>query len=145
MNELALFNDLFNDFGDDGYMMPSFNWKKTFPKVDVKEGKDSYILQMDLPGKTEKDVNVELNNNVLTISSVEESETKNENKDDKKNKKDGKYLVHERTYSKFERSFTLPDDVNGENISASVKDGVLTVTMPRQALSSPKHIAITAA
>lgn len=136
MNELTLFNDLFNYFGDDGYMMPSFNWKKTFPKVDVKEGKDSYILQMDLPGKTEKDVNVELNNNVLTISS-KELETKNENK------KDGKYLVHERTYSKFERSFALPDDVNGENISASVEDGVLTVKMPRQALYSPKHIAIT--
>lgn len=141
MNELSLFNDLFDDFGDDGYLMPSFNWKKTFPKVDVKEGKDSYILQMDVPGKTEKDVNIELKHNVLTISSVEETETK----DDKKKKNDGKYLVRERTYSKFERSFTLPEDVNGENISAQVKDGILTVTMPRHALAEPKHIAITSA
>lgn len=141
MNELSLFNDLFDDFGDDGYLMPSFNWKKSFPKVDVKEGKDSYILQMDVPGKTEKDVNIELKHNVLTISSVEETETK----DDKKKKNDGKYLVRERTYSKFERSFTLPEDVNGENISAQVKDGILTVTMPRHALAEPKHIAITSA
>lgn len=141
MNELSLFNDLFDDFGDDGYLMPSFNWKKSFPKVDVKEGKDSYILQMDVPGKTEKDVNIELKHNVLTISSVEETETK----DDKKKKNDGKYLVRERTYSKFERSFTLPEDVNGEKISAQVKDGILTVTMPRHALAEPKHIAITSA
>lgn len=141
MNELSLFNDLFDDFGDDGYLMPSFNWKKSFPKVDVKEGKDSYILQMDVPGKTEKDVNIELKHNVLTISSVEETETK----DDKKKKNDGKYLVRERTFSKFERSFTLPEDVNGENISAQVKDGILTVTMPRHALAEPKHIAITSA
>lgn len=141
MNELSLFNDLFDDFGDDGYLMPSFNWKKSFPKVDVKEGKDSYILQMDVPGKTEKDVNIELKHNVLAISSVEETETK----DDKKKKNDGKYLVRERTYSKFERSFTLPEDVNGEDISAQVKDGILTVTMPRHALAEPKHIAITSA
>lgn len=141
MNELSLFNDLFDDFGDDGYLMPSFNWKKSFPKVDVKEGKDSYILQMDVPGKTEKDVNIELKHNILTISSVEETETK----DDKKKKNDGKYLVRERTYSKFERSFTLPEDVNGEDISAQVKDGILTVTMPRHALAEPKHIAITSA
>lgn len=141
MNELSLFNDLFDDFGDDGYLMPSFSWKKSFPKVDVKEGKDSYILQMDLPGKTEKDVNIELKHNILSISSVEKTETK----DDKKNHHDGKYLVRERTYSKFERSFTLPEDVNGENISAKVKDGVLTVTMPRHALAEPKHIAITSA
>lgn len=145
MNELALFNDFFNDFDDDRYLLPSFSLKKSFPKVDVKEGKDAYTLHMDLPGKNEKDVKVELKHNVLTISSVEETETKDEDKDDKKNaKKDNeKYLVRERTYSRFERSFTLPSDVNGDDISAKVKDGVLTVTMPRRALAETKNIAIT--
>ena len=50
MNELALFNDLFDGFGDDGFLMPSFNYKKVFaPKVDVKEEKDEYSMEMDLP------------------------------------------------------------------------------------------------
>ncbi len=142
MNELALFHNLFDDFGDDGFLMPSFNVKKVFqsPKVDVKEDEKAYTLEMDLPGKTEKDVNVELNRNVLTISSVKEE--KKEDKSDKKDK--DKWLVRERVYSQFSRSFTLPEDVDAENLSASVKNGVLTVSMPRKAVATPKRIAITA-
>lgn len=145
MNELALFNDLFNGFDDDAYL-PSFNFKKAFhtPKVDVKENKDNYSLEMDLPGKSEKDVNVELNGNVLTISSEHESK-KDENEGKGKNEKDGsKWLIHERSYSKFSRSFTLPDDVDAARLSANVKNGVLTVTMPRKVLAESKKIAITA-
>lgn len=145
MNELALFNDLFNGFDDDAYL-PSFNFKKAFhtPKVDVKENKDNYSLEMDLPGKSEKDVNVELNGNVLTISSEHESK-KDENEGKGKNEKDGtKWLIHERSYSKFSRSFTLPDDVDASKLTANVKNGVLTVTMPRKALAESKKIAITA-
>ncbi len=147
MNELALFNDLFDGFGDDGYIMPSFNLKKAFvaPKVDVKEDKDAYTLEMDLPGKTEKDIKIELNRNVLTISSEEKSE-KEEKKEEKAEAKEaGKYLIKERTYSKFSRSFTLPEDVDSEKLTAKVTNGVLSVTMPRRALAAPKHIAITAA
>lgn len=144
MNELALFNDLFGDFADDGYMMPSINWKKVFqaPKVDIKEDSGTYTLQMDLPGKTDKDVKIELNHNVLTISS-EKSEDKKEEKSGKK--EDGKWLVKERSYQKFSRSFTLPDDVEAEKVAAEVKNGVLTVTMPRKALPAPKRIAIKSA
>lgn len=144
MNELALFNDLFGDFADDGYMMPSINLKKVFqaPKVDIKENSDAYTLQMDLPGKTDKDVKIELNHNVLTISS-EKSEDKKEEKSEKK--EDGKWLVKERSYQKFSRSFTLPDDVEAEKVAAEVKNGVLTVTMPRKALPAPKRISIKSA
>ena len=143
MNELALFNDLFDGFGDDGFLMPSFNYKKAFisPKVDVKEDKDAYIMEMDLPGMSDKDVDIELDRNVLTISSKKEDK-----KDEKKEEKDGaKWLIHERSAMQFTRSFTLPEDVDSENLSAHVKDGILTVTMPRKALASPKRIAITAA
>ncbi len=149
MNELTLFNDLFDDFEDDSYL-PSLNFKKVFqtPKVDVKEEKDAYTLLMDLPGKSEKDVNIELNNNVLTISS--ETETKEDAKEAKKEaklekKNEGRWLIKERSYSKFSRSFTLPDDVDSEKLSAAVKNGVLTVTMPRHELAAPKRIAITCA
>lgn len=146
MNELALFNNLFDDWDDDCYALPSFNFKKAFqvPKVDVKEGKDAYTLQMDLPGKTDKDVNIELNNKVLTISS--ENETKEDKKEEKAENKEGiKYLIKERSYSKFSRSFTLPEDVDSEKLTAKVQNGVLTVTMPRHAITAPKRIAITCA
>jgi len=147
MNELSLFNDLFDGFGDDGYLMPSFNFKKALvtPKVDVREEKNTYILEMDLPGKTEKDVNIELNSNVLTISSESKSE-KEEKKEEKAEEKNaGKYLIKERSFCKFARSFTLPDDVDLEKLSAKVNNGVLSVIMPRKALAEPRRIAITAA
>ena len=141
MNDLALFNDLLNDFGDDGYTMPAFSYKKMFhmPKVDVKENKENYTLTMDMPGKTDKDVDIELNQNVLTVSSKDE--VKKEEKSDKKD--EAKWLIRERTVSSFKRSFTLPDDVDSEKLTANVKNGVLTVSMPRKALAQPKHIAIT--
>lgn len=147
MNELSLFNDLFDGFGDDGFLMPSFNYKKAFvsPRVDIKENKDAYIMDMDLPGKTDKDINIEFNNNVLTISSESKSE-KEEKKEEKAEAKEApKYLLKERSYSKFSRSFTLPDDVEADKISAKVENGVLHVDMPRKALSTPRKIAITAA
>lgn len=175
MNDLALFNNFFDDFEDDGFGMPSFNFNnfRNFhtPKVDVKENKDAYTLQMDVPEKTDKDVKVELNHNVLTISSENETEVEKDESSNDKNEKsveksaenstqnekvskedkgsgkkdNGKWLVKERTYSKFTRSFSLPEDVDCDKISAEVKNGVLSVKMPRHSLPSPKRIAISCA
>lgn len=144
MNDLALFNNIFDVFADD--RMPAINYKKVFysPKVDVSESKDAYTLQMDMPGKSENDVDIELNNNVLTISSLEESE-KEEKKEKSDKEKDIRWLIKERNSYKFSRSFTLPEDVDSEQLIANVKNGVLTVTMPRKALATPKKIAITCA
>ena len=139
MNELSLFNTFFNDaFGANG--LPEFNFHATpaVPKVDVKETKDNYLLEMDLPGRTEKDVNLELDHNVLTISSHKE-DTKEEHSG--KNEKET-WLIRERRVSDFSRRFTLPDDVNGEKVAATFKNGVLLVTIPRKALPPPKRIAI---
>ena len=150
MNDLSLFNSLFDDFGD-AYNLPSFSLKKAFysPKVDVKEDDSNYTLEMDLPGKTDKDVKIELDRNVLTISSEAES-AKEESSEDKKDKKakdenKEKWLIKERTYTQFSRSFTVPDDVDSEKLTANVKNGVLTVVMPRHAPPSPRRIAINCA
>jgi len=146
MNELALFNNLFDGL-EDGFLMPSFKVNKACfaPRVDVKEDTDAYILEMDLPGKTENDINIELHKNVLTIASEDKS-AKEEKKEEKAEAKEAsKYLIRERSYSKFSRSFTLPDDVDGEKLTAKVTNGVLTVTMPRKEIAAPRRIAITAA
>lgn len=149
MNDLALFNDLFN-FGDEGYNygLPSFTFKKAFqnPKVDVMENKDAYTLYMDLPGKTDKDVNIQLDRNVLTISSESKTE-KEENKDEKavEKKDETKWLIRERSFCHFSRSFTLPEDIDCEKLSAEVKNGILTVNMPRRPVAAPKRIEVTCA
>lgn len=135
MNDLSLFNSLFDD---DGVLSPRL-WNThtmSVPKVDVKETKDTYTLLMDLPGRTEGDVELSLKDNVLTISSAAES---------KKEEQDDTYLIRERSYSSFTRRFTLPDDVKGEAVNASFKNGVLEVTMPRNtAVSESRKIAINA-
>ncbi|MBQ9494168.1 MAG: Hsp20/alpha crystallin family protein [Treponema sp.] len=144
MTELALFNNFFDNALCDVVRDWDFGTSFAMPKVDVKEEKDAYTMHMDLPGMSENDVNVELDHNVLTISSHHEEST--EEKSDKKAKKDaGKYLIRERRVSEFTRRFTLPDDVNGEHVAASFKNGVLTVSIPRKELAAPKRIAITAA
>ena len=141
MNELSLFNNFFDDVLP---AMPDFTFTRTasLPKVDVKETKDSYDMYMDLPGMDEHDVNVELDHNVLKISSVH---TENAEKKNDKNEKEDKYLIRERRMMSFSRSFTLPDDVDGSKISATFKNGILALTMPRTSAPAPKKIAITAA
>ena len=141
MNELSLLNTIFGNAMDD---MNDYGFRTAYnvPNVDVKENKDSYTVEMDLPGRTEKDVDLELDHNVLTISS-----TKTEEKEDKKeNKEEGKakWLIKERRTSSFSRRFTLPDDVDAEHVQATFKNGVLNVNIPRKALAAPKKIAITA-
>lgn len=146
MNELSIFNTLFGDAFDEA-MRDQFTAQA--PSVDVKENKDSYTLEMDLPGRSEDDVELELDRGVLTISSKKEEtkETSSEDKAEKKNDKEepkSKWLIRERRTSSFSRRFTLPDDIDTENVQATFKNGVLNVNIPRKALAAPKKIAITA-
>lgn len=145
MNELSLFDSLFNNSMDDvfglGYRAAPV------PKVDVTETDGTYTLDMELPGRTENDVNIEIDRNTLTISS------KKEELKDSKEKKDGKaedtgktkYLIRERRVSSFRRSFTLPEDVDSDSVTASFKNGILSVALPRKAAATPKRIAIETA
>lgn len=124
----GLFNEFFgNDslsrFFDD---MPV---STTVPSVNVIEGKDEYKIDIAAPGLNKEDYNIEVNENVLTIS----SEKKHENEE-----KDEKYLRREFTYSSFRRSFALPEDVSEDKINASHKDGILTISLPKKEEAKPK-------
>jgi HSP20 family protein len=92
------------------------------PNVDIVESEGTYQIHAELPGITEEEVNVSLNNNILTLS----GEKKQEIKDEKDN-----FVRVERTYGKFERSFSLPSNIVADKVDASYKDGVLTVTIPK--------------
>ncbi len=138
MNELSLLNSLFNEIMDNTNSYKVYS-NYANPKVDVKENENAYTLEMELPGKTEKDVEIELNHGNLTISSKNE-----ETKDEKKDSKNEKYILKERNFSKFERRFALPKDVDSEKISANFKNGILTVNMIKKPEASSKKIAIEA-
>lgn len=135
---------LFDDFFTRDWLDSSLaNWKvsgATLPAVNVKESNDDFQIEVAAPGMTRDDFKVELDNNVLTISS--EREEKNEEKDAK-----GNYTRREFSYQSFQRSFSLPESkVLGDKISARYSDGILFVTVPKseQAKVKPaKQIAIS--
>lgn len=123
-------DDLWNRFFDDTQSV-------TVPSVNIKEGKDEYAIEVAAPGFDKKDFRIDLNNNVLEISS--EKEVKEENKDEK-------VMRREFRYSSFKRTFTLPDTVDTEKIKASYKDGILSISVPKKdeaKVKPTKQIAIS--
>ena len=138
MNDLSIFDSIFNDVMG-GDVAPVFYHTAHSPRVNIAEEDDAYTLDMELPGRTEKDVNIELNHDNLTISSKAE-----ETKEDKKNDKKRKYVMRESYTSSFSRTFSLPTDVDSDSITANFKNGILTVNMKKKAIATPKKIAIKA-
>ena len=127
-----LFNDmdrLLNTFFDD---MPAD--RVAGPRVDVREEEERYLLEAELPGFSENEVDVKVEDNLLTISSRKEEE-KNE-------EKSGTYLVRERRSSSFSRSFVLPRDVDSQKINGTFADGVLTLTLEKSPEAKPREIKI---
>lgn len=132
-NELSILDSIINDVLADTCAVT----KAVFvPSVDVKDTKKSYVIDMDLPGRSEDDVNIELDRNVLTISSK---------KEEKKSDKEEKYLIRERKPADFKRSFNLPEDADSETITATFKNGVLTVEIAKKEIVAPRKITIQAA
>ncbi len=113
----SIFNDL---FGDSYY-------SAKIPAVDVSETSTSYEVEAEVAGYDEKDISVAVEKHVLTIASTKDM--KKANGEEKKEER--KYLVREISRPSFTRSFTLPEDVDEENIKAETKDGILKITLPK--------------
>ncbi len=128
-----------NVFGDFDKVLDSFfssepAWfRAANPAVDIREEADKYVLDAELTGLTEKDVDVKVQDNLLTLSSKKSEETEQ--------KKDG-YLLRERRSSSFSRSFVLPKDADREKIEASFKNGLLTLSIPKAPDAKPKSIEV---
>ena len=122
--------DVFNDFFDTDFM-PRIS--STAPAINVIENDKEYRVELAAAGTKKEDFNVHINQEGnLTIH----MECKNEKKDE--NKKEH-YLRREFSYSKYEQTLLLPDDVNKEKISAKVNDGILTVTLPKQEVKAQEN------
>lgn len=110
------------NFFDDDFFPVLHNRTSSMPAVNIKEDEKHFVLDLAIPGMDKKDLNIDINEDVLTIS----SETKNE----ATSEGDG-YKKKEFNYSSFCRSFYIPENVNREKIEASYKDGILTISLPK--------------
>ena len=101
----------------------SFNTGITLPKVNIKETADAFIVEMAVPGLKKSDFHIDIDNQVLSIS----TETKEENEQKEEN-----YTRREFGYSSFKRTFTLPESVNDEKVNARYYEGILSVILPKK-------------
>jgi HSP20 family protein len=106
------------------------------PNFDVKETKEGFILKADLPGVKDADINIQLTQNRLSVSGKREAEHKTEGEN---------YHAIERSFGTFTRTFTLPDHIDAEKVQAEMKDGVLTLQLPKRAESATRQIAVKSA
>lgn len=128
-------NDLFSQFEeffgdmDRGYSPATRSTMDFSPSVDIEEKENAYIVTTDLPGFKKEDIKIEMADNVLTISGERMKEA-------------GDKKYSERSWGKFQRTFSLPVHVAGDKIEASYKDGVLEVTLPKAENAKSRSIKV---
>ncbi|WP_299781383.1 Hsp20/alpha crystallin family protein [uncultured Formosa sp.] len=101
----------------------NFNTGITLPKVNIKETADAFIVEMAVPGLKKSDFHIDLNNQMLSISTKTEQE---------KEHKEDNYTRREFGYSSFKRSFSLPESVDADKINAKYNDGILDILLPKK-------------
>lgn len=125
-----LFDDFFFPRTIDDEGMMSWSWN---PVVDIYDNDDAIVIKAELPGVSKKDITVDVNDRVLTLKG--ERSANNEVKEDH-------YYRRESSYGKFERTFTLPADVDPDQIKADYKDGILKIEVPKPEDKKPKQISV---
>jgi HSP20 family protein len=130
-NALSRFGNFFDK--DFEKLIPASAWN---PSVDIFENDNEVVVKAELPGMTAKDIDVKLENNILTLKGERhfEKEAKEEN-----------YHRIEREYGTFSRTFALPTAVDGEKVTAEYKDGVLKIVLPKREEKKAKPIKVEAA
>lgn len=115
-------NPFLSNFLDDDFFPVLTNRTSSLPAVNIKESDKNFMLELAVPGMDKKDLKIDINDDVLTISAG--------TKDEKEENVEG-YKRKEFSYSTFCRSFYLPENVDGEKIAANYKDGILSVELPK--------------
>jgi len=104
-----------------------------YPQLDISDTNSDYCLEMDLPGVKKEDVDIKVDNNIITIKGKKVLDTE---------RKDDNFYSRERFYGNFQRSLTLPLGIKADKIDATFKDGVLTIKAPKTDVSSTKTVEI---
>ncbi len=123
------FPSLMNEFFKPDWFGGMERFESTLPAVNIKEDETGYELELAIPGRKKEDFNVEIDDNVMTVS----METKSEDET-----KDEHYTRREFSYQSFKRSFTLPETVDEEKIEASYEEGILKFRLPKREEVLPK-------
>jgi HSP20 family protein len=131
-NEMSRMFDNAAAGAEDGSNGVTSRWT---PAVDIEEDSERFVITADIPGVEPKDIEVTMENGVLTLKGERKLETQDEG--------DNGYRRVERVYGSFYRRFTLPDTADAEAISASGNHGVLEVVIPKRAALQPKRIAVS--
>lgn len=129
----SMFDDMFrNDWLNE--MNNSDNLGVNVPAVNIRDNETDFVVELATPGKKKEDFNIELDNDILTISSEEKQSPASEEK--------GKFTRREFSYTSFARSFNLPESANNEEIVANYENGVLKVSIPKRedAKPAPKRL-----
>ena len=129
-NPLRLFEDALPAFF--GKTFASENSRSWTPAVDVSETEDALVFSAEVPGFEKDGLSISVDNGLLTLSGERKLERKSE-----------EFHRIERVYGKFERSFSLPKAVESEKIKADLKNGVLTITLPKKEEAKPRQIPVT--
>ena len=132
--------DVFGDFDDlmgGWFRSPAVLRREEtakMPAIDVSENEGAYLVKAELPGVAREDLNVTINNRVLTINA--------ERKEEKKDEKDGRVIRQERYYGKFVRSLRLGSDIDEGRIEAEYENGVLNLSLPKTAEVKPRKVDV---
>ena len=113
---------------------PRSSWT---PTANVRDAKDAVLLEMELPGITPEEVEISIDNDVLTVSGEKRAERR-------EGEEEGRYFLVERSYGSFSRSFSLPNGIDADQVEASFENGLLTIRIPRAALPQPRRVQISA-
>lgn len=130
-SDQSWFPDLFNDFFDNDRMLKAYT---TAPSVNIVEEEKDYKIEVAAPGMSKNDFDVHLNDDNELVVGMEKKTEKNGYES-----KNRKYLHREFSYSQFKQTFTLPDNVDKDHITANVNNGVLTVSLPKTAEAEKKE------
>ncbi len=128
-----IFPSVFDEFFKPDWFGGVNTVSSTVPAVNIKEGEKNFSLELSIPGFKKEDFNIEVDNDVLTISSEVKAE---------KEVKEEHYTRREFRVSSFKRAFTLPETVDADHINAAYEDGILKLTLPKkeEALPKPKRL-----
>lgn len=134
-NALSDFDRYLESFFGDSILSPAAKIFNHLPAVDVRETENAYIVDMELPGYNEKDIEVHLDGTSLSVASRQET-----NQEEKK--VEGTYILRERRVNSFSRSFKLPENADPEAVTAAYKNGVLNLEIKKRAEAQKRAIQI---
>lgn len=131
-----IFAEFFNDFNKPASSLLSETMRASLlPRLNISETDNKYFIEAELPGVKQSDLELKLDNNILVIKGKTE---------ESKESKERNYFMRERYYGSFQRSLTLPNNINENDITANFKDGILNIEITKKLENSTKNIEVKA-